>query len=137
MQRCIFNEIVEGRLPCHKVYEDEGFLAFLDIFPRTEGHTLVVPKTQYRWTYDVPDFGRYWETVRMITRVIQQVLPVKWVNYFTYGEIPYAHIHILPRYEDINGSAEQIVPPPVKAADRDLAKVAEKIRQGFACSAKS
>ena len=54
MQECIFCQIVAGKLPSYKVYEDEEFLAFLDIFPKSTGHTLVIPKKHVEWVWDLP-----------------------------------------------------------------------------------
>lgn len=73
----------------------------MDVFPKTKGHTLIIPKKHHRWVYDVPEFGQYWETAHTVTKGIQKALNPKWISYFTYGSVPHAHIHILPRYEDI------------------------------------
>ncbi len=54
MKDCIFCKIVRGEIPCHKIYEDDGFLAFLDINPQSPGHTQVIPKKHYRWVWDLP-----------------------------------------------------------------------------------
>ncbi len=126
MQRTVFNDIVEGKLPCYNVYEDDQFLAFLDVFPRAKGHTLVIPKTQYQWTYEVPNFGEYLEVTRKVALQLQQALDAKWVNFFTHGAIPYAHFHILPRYEDI--TAEQAVVPEIHTMSKEeLAAVHQHI----------
>lgn len=130
LERCVFNDIVEGKLPSYKVFENEDFLAFLDIFPRSKGHTLVIPKVHYRWVYEVPNFGAYWETAHMVTRAIQKSMQPKWINYFTHGAVPYAHIHILPRYEDM--SMEQEVAPSTIAIPKDeFPRIAEAIAKGF------
>lgn len=127
MQRCIFNDIVEGTVPSFKVHDDEQFLAFLDVFPRTKGHTLVIPKTQYRWTYDVPNFGAYWEFAHKVTRALQKSLEPQWVNYFTYGTVPYAHIHILPRFTDIDTTSEQVAPAVIQMSKEELSELASRI----------
>ena len=67
MNDCVFCRIAAGSLPCYQVYEDDKFLAFLDINPVTIGHTLVITKQHYRWVYHVPDFGQYWQVARKIT----------------------------------------------------------------------
>ncbi len=100
MRDCVFCKIVKGDLPCYKVYEDDLFLGFLDINPRVEGHTLVIPKKHYRWVYDVPEFGKYWEAALKITRAMQEVLNPAFITYITHGlDVHHAHIHILPRKE--------------------------------------
>jgi histidine triad (HIT) family protein len=99
MDNCIFCKIVKGEIPTYKVYEDENFFAFLDINPHTKGHTLVIPKQHYKWVYDVPNFGTYWETAHAVTKNILEKLHPHFVSYLTYGlDVPHAHIHIIPRY---------------------------------------
>lgn len=111
MQHTIFHDVVSGKVPSYKIYENKDFLAFLDIFPRTHGHTLVIPKTPYKWVYDVPSFGAYWETVLKVTRGIQQALSPSFITYATHGlEIQYAHIHILPRYGDLDAKKQPVFP---------------------------
>lgn len=101
MDECIFCKIVNGEIPCYKVYEDDSFLAFLDIKPVNQGHTLVIPKKHYRWVWDVEDFSAYWEFARRVTKSLIEKLNAEKVNYVTLGEaIPHAHIHIVPRYKD-------------------------------------
>ena len=63
MENCIFCKIVSGEIPSYKVYEDNEFMAFLDVRPLNLGHTLVIPKKHYRWVWDVPNIGEYYEVV--------------------------------------------------------------------------
>lgn len=101
MDDCIFCKIVAGKIPCHKIHENEDFLAFLDIKPFTEGHTLIIPKTHYRWTYDVPNFTEFWKFAQETTKLIQNKLNPLFLTYLTMGnEVPHAHIHLLPRYDN-------------------------------------
>jgi histidine triad (HIT) family protein len=98
MKECIFCQIVKGKAPAYKIYEDDNFLAFLDINPRVLGHTLVIPKKHYQWVYDVPNFTDYWQVVLKITQAMKKVLSPYFISYVTHGlEIPHAHIHIMPR----------------------------------------
>jgi len=98
---CIFCKIVAGTIPCYKVYEDDQFMAFLDIKPLTKGHTLIIPKTHYQWTYDVPEFGHYFELAKNIAKVQIANLNCDFVSFLTVGrQVPHAHIHIIPRYQD-------------------------------------
>lgn len=100
MNNCIFCQIVAGSSPAFKIYEDDLFLGFLDIYPGTRGHTLVIPKKHYQWVYDVPEFDKYWLVVLKITKAIQKALKPIFITYLTYGlHVPHAHIHILPRSE--------------------------------------
>lgn len=101
MDDCIFCKIVKGDIPCQKIAENKDFLAFLDIKPFAIGHTLVIPKKHYRWTYNVPNFGEYWEFTHMVTKIIQEKYTPFFVSYLTMGnDVSHAHIHIIPRYKD-------------------------------------
>jgi len=98
---CIFCKIVAGEIPAYKVYEDEKFLAFLDIRPLTRGNSLVVPKDHHRWVYDVPDFGDYFEVAKRVALASQRAFHAEWVCFLTMGlEVPHAHIRVIPRYSD-------------------------------------
>ena len=122
-------------MPSYKVYENELFYGFLDIFPRSKGHTLIIPKKHHRWVYDVPEFSAYWETVLTVTKSIQKALQPKWVSYLTFGLIvAHAHIHIVPRYDDIESTShnrESI--PPTKSFDKEtMEQIAASIRKELA-----
>lgn len=127
MKECLFCQIVAGKSPCYKVYENEKFFGFLDINPATEGHTLIIPKKHYLWVYDVPEFGSYWEAVLKITRAIQRALKPEFVTYLTYGlQVPHAHIHILPRGEK---DSHEIVPKQKQTDKEEMKKIAAQIYQ--------
>lgn len=129
MEDCIFCKIVNRDLPCLHVYEDDLFLGFLDIFPRAKGHTLIIPKKHYRWTYDVPEFGKYWEVAKKVSGAAQQVLNAPWVSYFTFGAVDHAHIHILPRFEhpeDITDKSA-VVPERISLPKEELQEIAKNI----------
>lgn len=131
MENCIFCKIAKGEAPAYKVYEDKNYLAFLDIFPSVIGHTLVIPKTHYQWVHDVPNFGEYWQVALKVIRAIEKSLHPKWVNYFTYGAIPHAHIHVLPRSGEILLKHEDIVPKKIEIDKKQFIKIAEEIKKGF------
>ena len=100
MKDCVFCKIVAGDIPCYKVYEDNNFLAFLDIEPLNPGHVLIVPKKHYRWTWDVPNFGEYWEAARYVAQGIIKSMEAPMVEFLTHGtDIEHAHIWIVPVYE--------------------------------------
>ena len=95
---CIFCSIVEGKTPCYKVHENKFYLAFMDIFPRVKGHVLVIPKKHYRYVYDVPEFGDYFEFAKEVAMKAQKAVVAKYVSFLTVGEaVHHAHIHILPQ----------------------------------------
>lgn len=131
MKGCVFCKIVKGEIPSYKVYEDKKYLGFLDIAPVVRGHTLLIPKRHYRWVYDVPEFGEYWERALIITKALQRALKIKYINYYTYGAIPHAHIHILPRTVAIkkeNVSVSDIIPDSHISVDKEkMQKIADKI----------
>jgi histidine triad (HIT) family protein len=106
MENCIFCKIAKKEIPCFEVYEDEKFLAFLDINPRNPGHTLVIPKEHFRWVWDVPYLGEYFKVAGKIAKAIQKAMKTDFVVSFIIGEeIPHAHIHLVPRFlEDGHGA---------------------------------
>jgi histidine triad (HIT) family protein len=102
MKDCIFCKIAKGEIPYWKIYEDENFLAFLDINPFVEGHTLVIPKKHYRWVWDVPELGEYFAVVRKIANHFQKVTGDEFVASLIWGtDVPHAHIHLLPKPYDL------------------------------------
>jgi histidine triad (HIT) family protein len=120
MERCIFCEIVKGTSPCYKVFEDDRFMAFLDIFPRVKGQTLVIPKKHYRWVYEVDDFKRYWEAVLKVTKKIQKNMKPDFISYVTYGmDVSHAHVHIMPRHY----GERQILPGELALKKEELLRI--------------
>lgn len=96
MKDCVFCKIVVGEIPSYKIYEDADYLAFLDLCPRTEGHTIVIPKEHYEWVWDSPDLGGYFEVVGKVARHFRKVTG-EGVRSDIYGwEVPHAHIHVKP-----------------------------------------
>ena len=100
MENCIFCKIAKKETPCFEVFENEKFLAFLDINPRNPGHTLIIPKEHFRWVWDVPYLGEYFEIVGKIAKAIQRAMNTDFVVSFIIGEeVPHAHIHLVPRFK--------------------------------------
>jgi len=116
MNDCIFCKIVKGEIPCHKVYEDDDFLAFLDIRPLSAGHTLIIPKKHYRWVWDVPFADRYFGTVQKVALGIKKAFGTDEIFSKIIGEeIPHAHIWIYQNPDkstgiktDLAGNADKI-----------------------------
>jgi len=132
MESCIFCQIILGKLPSYKIYEDELFYGLLDIFPVSKGHALLIPKIHYRWVHDVPEFGKYWEAALKIANSIQKTVSPKWVQYFTHGVITHAHIHILPRYDEIENS--RFIPTEghyEKFTKNEMNQIAESIKKSL------
>lgn len=113
---CIFCKIVKGEVRSYKVYEDDEFLAFLDINPRAPGHVLVIPKEHYRWVWDTPNTEKYFEITKKIALAQRKAFGTEAVwSRITGEEIPHAHIWIFPdpRIEgdkkDFAGNAKKII----------------------------
>lgn len=97
MTDCIFCKIVSKEIPAHIVYEDENFMAFLDIRPISVGHTLVIPKEHYRWVWDVKNIGEYFEIVRRIAQAQRKAFSSEQIISKIVGEeVPHAHVWIYP-----------------------------------------
>ena len=97
MDDCIFCSIARGEVPAHKVYEDKKFLAFLDIHPQSPGHVQVIPKEHYKWVWDVPGVGEYFEVVRKLARAEQKAFETEWILAKVVGdEVPHAHVWVFP-----------------------------------------
>lgn len=125
MEECIFCKIVKGQIPCYKVYDDKDFLGFLDIFPLSPGNTLLIPKKHYRWVYDVPNFGKYWEVARNIGTGIITSMGATSINFLTVGEeVPHAHIRIIPRYKNDKSPIEIF---PKKLPEDEMKIITNKI----------
>jgi len=95
----IFTRIVNGEIPCYKVAEDDDFLAFLDINPLQEGHTLVIPKKEVNYIFDVEDdlHAGLWNFAKKIGKAIEKVVPCQRIGITVIGlEVPHAHIHLIP-----------------------------------------
>ena len=95
----IFTKIVNGEIPCYKVAENENFLAFLDINPLQEGHTLVIPKKEINYLFDIEDelHAGLWNFAKKIAKAIEKVVPCQRIGVTVIGlEVPHAHIHLIP-----------------------------------------
>jgi len=113
---CVFCKIVAKQIPAKVVYQDDNFLAFLTISPDTVGHTLLIPKQHYRWVWDVPNVGQYFEVARTIALAQKKAFDIDMIISKVVGdEVPHAHIHLFPRREvqgnksDFDGNQKKIV----------------------------
>jgi len=127
----IFTRIVKGEIPCHKISEDENYLAFLDINPLVKGHTLVIPKREIDYLFDLDDELLAGMTVfaKKIAHAIDQVMDCKRVGVVVLGlEVPHAHIHLIP----INSIYDtEFSRPKLKLTSDELEQIAEKIRKAL------
>lgn len=99
MADSIFSKIVRGEIPCHKIYEDDKCLAFLDIHPKTPGHTLVIPKKQVEFVWDLDD-DTYQAVMAVCKKVAlrqREVFDKPYVGEIIIGtDVPHAHVHVFP-----------------------------------------
>jgi histidine triad (HIT) family protein len=128
MSDSIFTKIINGEIPAHKIYEDEKTLAFLDIHPVQPGHTLVVPKKQveFVWDLDGEDHAALMATAQKVGRRIRDVMGKPYVGAQIIGvDVPHAHVHLIPftsvsefrRVPDMNAEPD----------DEALAEIARKL----------
>lgn len=127
----IFSRIVAGEIPCHKVAEDEEFFAFLDINPVAKGHTLVIPKQETDYIFDLEDplLGRMVAFAKRVARAQEAVIPCKRVGVAVMGlEVPHAHIHLIPitKESDMYFGGEKMT-----ITQNELAEVAALIRKAY------
>lgn len=127
---CIFCSIVEGKLPCYKVYEDGSFLAFLDIKPRNPGHCLIIPKKHHVWVWDVPNIGEYYEVVGKVANALKKALKTDWVVSLVWGEeVPHAHVWLVPRFKD-DGIIFPFKKNTIKKlSEKEMKEIAQKIKK--------
>ena len=134
----IFAKILRGELPCHKVYEDEHTLAFLDIMPRADGHTLVIPKTPAQNIFDItPEaLGQLMTSVQKLAPLVRDAMGAEGIVIQQFNEaaagqmVFHIHFHIVPRW-----AGEALRPPAQTMEDEDvLLAHAEKIRARIAAS---
>ena len=128
----IFSRIVAGEIPCHRIAEDDRFLAFLDIMPLAEGHTLVIPKVEVNriWDLEPSLLGDLHVFSQKVALALEDVLPCQRVGQAVIGlEVPHAHVHLIPlnHVADINFER-----PKLTVSQEDLAATAEKIRNAYA-----
>lgn len=124
----IFSKIINGEIPSYKIAEDENYYAFLDINPLKKGHTLVVPKQETDYLFDLDDQTLKGMMVfaKRIARAIDRVIECKRVGVVVLGmEVPHAHIHLIPLEKEIDASFTQ---PKLKLSEEEFEEIAEKIR---------
>lgn len=99
MSDSIFTKIIKGEIPSYKIYEDDKTFAFLDIHPKTPGHTLVVPKKQveFVWDLDGEDYQAVMATAKKVALRLREVMGKPYVGELVFGtDVPHAHVHVYP-----------------------------------------
>ena len=127
----IFSRIVAGEIPCYKVAEDEKYFAFLDISPVAKGHTLVIPKHEVDYIFDLDDeeYAGLTAFAKKVAAAMKKVMPCKRIGVAVLGlEVPHTHIHLVPinKESDTNSSKEKLSLPA-----EEMAEIAAKIAGAF------
>ena len=124
----LFTRIINGEIPCYKIAETDQFLAFLDIQPLAKGHTLVVPKKEIDYIFDLDSktLGAMMAFSKKVAKAIEKVIPCKRIGVAVIGlEVPHAHIHLVPlnAIGDLNFQN-----PRVKLSKEEFEEIADRIR---------
>lgn len=124
----IFSKIVAGEIPCYKIAETNDFLAFLDVFPLRKGHTLVIPKKEVDYIFDLDDetFAGLQMFSKIVAKAVEKAIPCKRIGTAVIGlEVPHTHIHLVPinSVADIDFSQEKL-----KVDEEEMHQIAAAIR---------
>ncbi|SEI51867.1 histidine triad (HIT) family protein [Dyadobacter koreensis] len=126
----IFSRIVSGEIPSHKIAENDEFLAFLDAFPIAKGHTLVIPKKEVDYIFDLEDdlYSRLFLFAKSIVPALEKTVPCVRIGVSVIGlEVPHVHIHLLP----LNSMKDADFSKKIKITQEELAELARQIRQNI------
>jgi histidine triad (HIT) family protein len=124
----IFSKIVRGEIPCYKIAEDENYLAFLDINPLAKGHTLVIPKKENDYIFDLDDqtYTGLHLFAKKVAKALDKAISCKRIAVAVLGlEVPHTHIHLIPM-NDL--SATDFTKPKLKLAKEEFEEIAGKIK---------
>lgn len=127
----IFTKIINGEIPSYKIAENENYYAFLDINPLKKGHTLVIPKKEIDYLFDLDDetLAGMMKFSKNIARAIDKSIDCKRVGVVVLGmEVPHAHIHLIPLDKETDASFNQ---PKLKLSEQEFEETAEKIRSAL------
>lgn len=125
----LFTRIVNGEIPCHKVMEDENYLAFLDLRPIAPGHTLAIPKKEVNYIFNLEDetLSGLMVFAKKVAKKLEKAVPCKRIGVLVYGlEVPHTHIHLVP----VQGTPGELSFVHAKTANaEELRLLAEKIQK--------
>lgn len=137
-RRCVFCRIIRGEVPAHRVYEDEGALAFLDIHPSAPGHTLIIPKAHAARVEDLSEADAA-ALFKVLHRLVGRIQAAVDALSSTIGvnngpesgqEVPHVHIHVIPRFrEDRGGIIQGIARSGRRPSREEMDRIAERIRE--------
>ena len=127
----IFTKIINGEIPCYKIAEDDRYFAFLDISPMTKGHTLVVPKIEddYIFNLDEDTYAGLMLFSKRVAHAVEAAIPCKRVGVAVLGmEVPHVHVHLIP----LNSEKDMIFSnPKLKLDASEMEKIASEIASNF------
>lgn len=127
----IFTKIVNGDIPSYKIAEDENYYAFLDINPLAKGHTLVIPKKEIDYIFNIDDdlYKGLFNFAKKVALAIEKVTPCQRIGLTVIGlEVPHAHIHLIPINTIYDMDFKQ---PKLKLEAEEFESIAESIRQAY------
>ncbi|MDE5646121.1 MAG: HIT family protein [Muribaculaceae bacterium] len=127
----IFSKIIAGEIPSYKIAENDRFFAFLDINPVNWGHTLVVPKTETDYIFDIPDaeLGDMMVFAKKVAKALKSAMPCRKIGVTVLGlEVPHAHIHLVPLQKEGDMDFRHKISDPDPARMREIA---EKVSAAF------
>jgi histidine triad (HIT) family protein len=130
MEASIFTKIVNGEIPAYKIAEDDRFLAFLDVFPTTKGHTLVIPKQQTDYIFDLEDelYLSLMAFAKKIAAAIEKAVPCKRIGVAVVGlEVPHAHVHLIP----LNSMQDMNFANKKQFSQQEFQETLEKIKAAY------
>jgi histidine triad (HIT) family protein len=125
----IFSKIIAGDIPCYKIAENDDFIAFLDVFPLKKGHTLVVPKKEVDYIFDLDQetYSGLMNFSKQVAVAIKQAVPCNRISVGVFGlEVPHAHVHLIPMntMSDVNFANEKL-----KLSKEEFEHMASEIRK--------
>jgi len=126
----LFTKIIDGEIPAHKILEDDKYLAFLDLKPVNPGHTLVIPKREIDYIFDIEDelLEGMMDFAKKVAKAVQKAFPCKKVGIMVAGiEVPHAHVHLIP----INSVGDLSFSRAKAATQDELASAAQRIRENL------
>ncbi|RCR65757.1 MULTISPECIES: HIT family protein [Larkinella] len=123
----IFSRIVSGEIPAYKIAETDDYLAFLDVFPTVKGHTLVIPKKEVDYLFDLDDelYLGLMKFAKQIAPAIEKAVPCQRIGVAVVGlEVPHAHVHLIP----MNSMADMNFNNKLKVSPEEFSEIAARIR---------
>jgi len=127
----IFTKIVNGEIPSYKIAEDENYYAFLDIRPLAKGHTLVIPKQETDYIFDLEDktLAGLFTFSKKVAKAIESVIPCKRIGIAVLGlEVAHAHVHLVPLNQESDISFSK---PKLELSQEEFLEITEKINKAF------